>query len=132
MPTDDGKTHQTTDRCGGRMSQLTGRRIAMATGCMSLTTDGLGSAMNLGAGLLITTGAGCITAIRGRGGRDRCGAADSTVHFGRRRMCRSSDSEVDGELVLAGADGAALAGYPSGHVTASFRGGADMAAGSVW
>src|SRR5258706_14488743 len=88
--------------------------------------------MSLGAGRLITTGAGCITAIRGRGGRDRCGAGDSTVHSGHRRMCRSSDLEADGEVVLAGADGAALAGCPSGHVTASFRGGADMAARSVW
>src|SRR5713226_1426203 len=113
------------------MSPLTGRRIATATGCMSPTTAGLGLATSRGAGRPITMGAGCITEIRGRGGRDRCGAVGSIVHSGRRRMYRSLDLEVDGELVLDGADGAASAGCPSGPVIPSSRGGADMAGGSA-
>src|SRR5437879_1190853 len=131
-PTDGGRTRRTTDKSGCRMSRRIGLRIAMATGSGSLTTDGLGLAMSLGAGLHITMGVGCGTAIRGRGGLDRCGAADFTVRSGLRRMFRFSGSEVGGDLVLDGADGGALDGCPSDLVTASSRGGAGMAAGSAW
>ena len=127
-----GRTHRTTDKSGFRMNRMAGFRIVMGTGFGSLTTVGPGLAMSLGAGRLITTGAGCGTAIRGRGGRDRCGVAASIVRSGRRLMCRSSDSEVVGDLVsgLVGEDGAALDGCPSGLVTASSRGGEDIAAAS--
>ena len=78
-------------------------------------------------------GGGCGTAVRGLGGRGRCGALGSIVRSGRRHMCRSSDSEVGGDLVsvLVGADGAALDGCRLGLVTASSRGGADMAVASA-
>src|SRR5580704_1574993 len=133
MPMEPGKTHRTTVRSGCRMNRMAGLHTAMATGCGSLTTVGLGLALSLGDGPRITMGAGCGTAAPGRGGRDRC-MADSIVRSGRRRMFRSSDSEVVGDWVLAldGADGAASDGCQSGPVTASSRGGADMAAGSAW
>src|SRR5258708_33906374 len=69
-------------------------------------------------------------AVRGLGGRERCGVAGSIVHSGRRLMCRSSASGVVGMLALDGADGAALAGCQSDPVIASFRGGADTAGAS--
>src|SRR5580698_10691088 len=121
-------------RFGCRMSRKAGLRIAMETGFRSLTMVGRGLAPSPGAGRLITTGAGCGTAIRGPGGPDRYGAEASIVRSGRRRMCRFSDSEVVGvwALVLAGADGAASAGFRSGLVTASSHGGADMAGASAW
>ena len=84
--------------------------------------------MSRGGGLLITMDAGCGTAARGLGGRDQCGAQVSIVRFGLPPMCPSSDSEAVLDLVsvLAGADGVASAGCPSGRVTASSRGGVDM------
>src|SRR5258708_32699128 len=109
-----------------------GIRTAMAIGFGNLPTAGLGSAMSAGAGRPITMVAGCGTATRGRGGRDRYGAGVSIVPSGRRRTCRSLDSEVDGDLDLDGADGAASAGCPSDLVTDSSRGGVDSAAGLVW
>src|SRR5580698_10659336 len=134
MPTEPGKTHRTTVRSGCQMNRMGGLHTAMATGCGSLTTVGLGLALSRGDGRRITMGAGCGTTVHGRGGRDRCGAADSIVRSGPRRMFRSSDSEVVGDWVLAldGADGAGSDGCQSGPVTASSRGGADMAAGSAW
>src|ERR1700678_1445161 len=128
-PTDGGKMLRTTARYGCQMSRMDGLRIVMATGPMSLTTVGRGLAMSLGDGRLITMDAGCGTEIRGRGGRDRCGAGDSTVRSGRQRMCRSLDSEGRGASALGGEDGAALDGCRLGLVIASFRGGADMADG---
>ncbi len=97
-PTDAGRTRRTTVRSGCRMSRMAGLLTAMATGFGSLTTVGRGLATSPGAGRLITTGAGCGTAARGHGGRDRCGARDSIVRSGRRRMCRSSDSEAVWDL----------------------------------
>src|SRR5271163_3911100 len=119
--TEPGKTRRTTDRSGFRMNRMAGLHTATAIGCTSLTTVGRGLATSLGAGRLITMGAGCGTAIRGRGGRDRCGDRASIVRSGRQRMYRSLDSEAVGDLalVLGGADGAASAGCPSGLVTAS-------------
>jgi hypothetical protein len=107
---------------------MVGLRTAMATGPTSLTTVGRGLATSLGDGRHTITVAGCITAIHGPGGRDRCGVRDSIVHSGRRRMYRSLASEVVGDLasVLAGVDGEASAGCRSGRVTDSSRGGADM------
>src|SRR5271166_5277762 len=127
--TDFGKTFPTTVRSGSRTSRMVGFRTAMATGCGSPTTVGLGLAMSLGDGRLITMGAGCGTAARGCGGRDRCGV-DSIVRSGRRLMFRSGDLEAVGDWAsgLVGEDGAALGGCPSGLVTTSFRGGADIAA----
>src|SRR5216684_2773988 len=130
-PTDVGKTHPTMGKSGCRMSRKTGLRTAMAIGSMSPPTAGLGLVMSRGAGRHITMGAGCGTAARGRGGRDRYGAGVSIVRSGRPLMCRSSDLEVDGELVSDGADGAASDGCPLGPVIPSSRGGADMAGGSA-
>ena len=99
----------------------------------SLITVGRGLAMSPGVGRHITMVAGCGTAVRGRGGRDRCGVRVSIVHSGRRRMYRSLVSEADGALALVsvGVDGAALAGCRLGRVTASSRGGVDTADGSA-
>src|ERR1700691_181986 len=125
MPMADGRTQMTTGRSGCRMSRRAGRRIATATGFMSLTTVGRGLDMSRGDGRRITTGAGCGTEIRGRGGRDRCGDRASIVRSGRRHMFRSLDSEVGSVL-----DGADSAGFRLGLVTASSRGGADLAGAS--
>jgi len=124
-----GKTRRTMVRCGCRMSLRIGLLIVMATGCTSLTTAGHGLATSRGDGRHITMGAGCITAIRGPGGRDRCGAEASIVRSGRRRMFRSSGSEVVLASALAGVDGAASAGCRLGPVIASSRGGVDIAGG---
>src|ERR1700733_1816068 len=127
-----GRMPRITVRYGCRMSPRIGRRIVMATGFTSRTTAGPGLATSHGAGPRITTGAGCRTAARGRGGRDRFGVRDFTVPSGPLPTSRSSDSAGGGVLVsvLDGEDGEASAGCPSGRVTASSRGGADMGEGS--
>src|ERR1039458_5062109 len=125
-PTDVGRTRRTTGRCGCRMSRMVGLPIATATGCTSLITAGRGLAMSRGAGRHITMDAGCITAIRGHGGRDRCGARASTVRSGRRLTFHFLDSEVDSVSDLGGAASVCGRLVP---VTASSHGGADMAEG---
>jgi hypothetical protein len=126
MPTDAGKATQTTVKYGCRMNRRAGLLTAMAAGCMNHITAGLGLATSRGVGLPITMDVGCGMAAHGRGGRDRFGVWASTVHSGRRLMYRSLDSEAGLDLV-SDLDGADLAGCRLGPVTASFRGGADMA-----
>src|SRR5579862_618660 len=89
--------------------------------------------MSPGAGRLTTTGGGCGMAALGHGGRDRCGARVSTVHSGRRLMCRSSDSEaVSGSgSDLVGVAGAVSAGCRLGLATVSTHGGEDTVAASA-
>src|ERR1700722_11354064 len=120
-----GKMCLTTVRFGRPMSLKVGRRIAMATGPGSLTAAGPGSVTSRGDGRRITMGAGCITAIRGRGGRDRCGAQGCTGHSGRLPMFRSSAGAEVLDLASAsvGAGGVDLAGCRWGRVTGSIRGG---------
>jgi len=95
--------------------------IARVTGCGSRIGDGPGFPMSRGAGLHITTDAGSNITVRGDGGQDRFMVRRSIVQFGRRRMCRSSDSAA--VLVLA----SALGGSRSGRAISFTRGGADGA-----
>src|ERR1700685_2817692 len=126
-----GRMWPTTGKCGRPMDRQGGRRIAMATGPGSLTTAGRGLGTSRGDGRHITMAAGCITAIRGPGGRDRCGAQGSIVPSGRRGTYRSLAGAGALDLVSASAGevGADLAGCHWGQVIGSIRGGAATAAG---
>ena len=66
-----GRMSRTTAACGFLPLRPAGRRIAMAAGCTSPTTDGLGCLTSHGAGLRITTGVGSCMAEIGAGGPAR-------------------------------------------------------------
>src|ERR1700685_2849594 len=126
-----GRMCPTTGKCGRPMNRKVGRRIALGTGPGSLTAAGRGLGTSRGDGRHITMAAGCITAIRGPGGRDRCGAQGSIVPSGRPRTFRSLDGAEGLDLASASAGevGADLAGCRWGRVTGSIRGGAGTAGG---
>jgi len=131
MPTDAGRMFRIMATYGFRTSPTVGLRIATATGFGNPITAGPGSDTSRGAGLRITTGAGSGTAVPGRGGLDRCGAA--TTRSGRLPTSPFGDGAGVRALASDGAAGvgAALAGFRSVRVTGSIRGGVDIAGASV-
>src|SRR5258705_14023235 len=100
----------------------------MAVGFGSPIGDGPGFPLNHGDGRHITMDAGSCIKIRGYGGLvSPTGIAATIVQSGRQLMFRSSDSAVgsvpDSRSVV---DSDRLVGSPSGRVTATTPGGADI------
>src|SRR3989442_13392953 len=130
IPTDVGEMFPITDRCGSPRQQMTGLLIEMAVGFGNLIGDGPGFPMNLGDGLRITTDAGSCMAIRGFGGPVSRTGTSTIDPSGRRLMFLSL-----GSAAALGLDSVAAsvrwAGFRSGPVTASIRGGVDTGRAST-
>src|SRR6266478_938686 len=130
IPTGVGESFPTTGRCGCRRQEVTGLLIEMVGGFGNLIGDGPGFPMNLGDGHRITTDAGSCMTIRGFGGPGTPMATSTIARSGLRRMFRSS-----GSAVALGLDSVAAldrwAGFRSGPVTASIRGGVDTGRAST-